>query len=74
MLCRVVGPRIANRQVLRRPTNASLRTREYLTPAEIEKLIKSAKNGLYGHRDACLIVTAYRHGLRTPLWPGVEPH
>ena len=34
------------------------------TSAEIEKLIKSAKNGLYGHRDTCLIVTAYRHGLR----------
>jgi integrase len=61
----LVGPRNENRQVgLRRPTNASLRTREYLTPAEIEKLIKSAKNGLYGHRDACLIVTGYRHGLR----------
>jgi type 1 fimbriae regulatory protein FimB/type 1 fimbriae regulatory protein FimE len=61
----LVGPRNENRQVgLRRPTNASLRTREFLTPAEIEKLIKSAKNGLYGQRDACLIVTAYRHGSR----------
>ena len=40
----IVPPRNENRQVgLSRPTNASLRTREYLTPAEIEKLIKTAK-------------------------------
>jgi integrase len=60
----VVGPRHQNRHVPARPTNASLRTREYLTPAEIEKLIKAAKDGRYGHRDACLILTSYRHGLR----------
>jgi integrase len=61
----VVGSRNKNRQVgLFRPTNASLRTREYLTPAEIEKLIKAALDGRYGKRDACLIVVAYRHGLR----------
>jgi Phage integrase family len=61
-----VGPRNENRPVgLGRPTNASLRTREYLTPAEIEKLIKAAKDGRYGQRDACLILTSYRHGLRT---------
>jgi integrase len=61
----LVGPRNENRQVrLHRPTNASLRTREYLTPAEIEKLIKAAKEGRYGHRDATLILVAYRHGLR----------
>ena len=28
-----------------RPANADLRSREYLTPAEIEKLIKAAKEG-----------------------------
>jgi integrase len=50
--------------VLRRPVNAELRTREYLTPAEVEKLIKAAKDGRYGDRDACLILVAYRHGLR----------
>src|SRR5258706_7755334 len=61
----VVGPRNENRQVgLSRPTNASLRPREYLTPAEIEKLIKAALDGRYGKRDACLILTSYRHGLR----------
>ena len=50
--------------VLRRGTNAELRTREYLTPAEIEELIKAAKDGRWGHRDATLILVAYRHGLR----------
>jgi integrase len=64
----LIEPRNVNRQVevsaLSRPTNASLRTREYLTPAEIEKLIKAAKDGRWGHRDATLILVAYRHGLR----------
>jgi integrase len=62
---RIVPPNNENRQVaLSRPTNASLRTREYLTPAEIERLIKTAKDGRYGLRDATLILVAYRHGLR----------
>jgi integrase len=65
MHLRIVEPRNENRQVgLSRPTNAELRTREYLTPAEIEKLLKAAKAGRYSHRDACLILVAYRHGLR----------
>jgi integrase len=64
---RLVEPCNENRQVepiLRRGTNASLRTREYLTPAEIEGLIVAAKDGRWGHRDATLIVVGYRHGLR----------
>jgi integrase len=64
----LVEPRNANRQVkvntLRRLSNAELRTREYLTPTEIAKLIKAAKHGRWGHRDATLILVAYRHGLR----------
>ena len=47
-----------------RPANAELRPREYLTPAEVEKLTKAARAGRYGHRDATLILIAYRHGLR----------
>jgi type 1 fimbriae regulatory protein FimB/type 1 fimbriae regulatory protein FimE len=41
-----------------------MRSREYLLPAEIEKLVRAAKDGRWGHRDACLILVAYRHGLR----------
>jgi integrase len=47
----------------RRP-NAEMRTREYLTPAEVEKLIAAAKLGRHRHRDATLILVAFRHGLR----------
>jgi type 1 fimbriae regulatory protein FimB/type 1 fimbriae regulatory protein FimE len=30
----------------------------------VEKLIKEARQGRYGHRDATLILIAFRHGLR----------
>ena len=61
---RLVGPRHVFRSVPIRPANADLRTREYLTPAEVEKLVRAAREGRYGHRDATLILVAYRHGLR----------
>ena len=39
--------------------------RRYLTQREIDRLIDSArKHGRYGHRDATMILVAYRHGLR----------
>jgi integrase len=41
-----------------------LRPREYLTTSEVEMLIRTARQGRYGHRDATLILVAYRHGLR----------
>jgi hypothetical protein len=41
------------------------RTREYLTANEVEKLMATArKSSRYGHRDAIMILIAYRHGLR----------
>jgi integrase len=51
------------RMPVRRP-NADTRTREYLTESEIERLIKAAKKNRWGHRDATMILVAYRHGLR----------
>jgi integrase len=49
----------------RRQRNSDLRPREYLTPAEVETLIATArKRGRYGHRDAAMILIAFRHGLR----------
>ena len=62
---RVVSPRPINGTVPpRRLPNAVLRTREYLTEAEVERLIKAAKANRYGQRDATMILIAYRHGLR----------
>ncbi len=56
ILKRAVGP-------LRR-SNRQLRSREHLTEAEVLKLIEAAKSNRYGHRDATMILIAYRHGLR----------
>jgi type 1 fimbriae regulatory protein FimB/type 1 fimbriae regulatory protein FimE len=48
-----------------RPTNAELRTREYLTSDEIDALMAAARNiGRHGHRDTTLILLGFRHGLR----------
>jgi integrase len=48
----------------RRRPNAELRSREHLTPDEVEHLIAAAKDGRWGHRDATMLLVAYRHGLR----------
>jgi type 1 fimbriae regulatory protein FimB/type 1 fimbriae regulatory protein FimE len=49
----------------RRLANRERRAREHLTPQEVEKLITAASRvGRYGHRDATVILLAYRHGLR----------
>src|SRR6188474_3455226 len=52
-------------RTLRRKPNATYRPREYLTVAEVERLIDAArKRGRNGARDAAAILLAYRHGLR----------
>jgi len=49
----------------RRVCNAERRTREHLTPAEVESLVRAARSfGRHGHRDATLLLVAYRHGFR----------
>jgi type 1 fimbriae regulatory protein FimB/type 1 fimbriae regulatory protein FimE len=49
----------------RRQKNGDTRTREHLTPDEVERLMAAAgRLGRHGHRDATLILLAYRHGLR----------
>jgi type 1 fimbriae regulatory protein FimB/type 1 fimbriae regulatory protein FimE len=49
----------------RRRKNKEVRSREYLTDKEVTALMDAArKTGRHGHRDATLILLAYRHGLR----------
>jgi integrase len=62
---RLVKPAIRKRAVgpLRRP-NSELRSREHLTETEVEKLMEAAKGNRHAHRDATIILVAYRHGLR----------
>ena len=40
------------------------RPREYLTEREVERLMKAAGDNRHGHRDATMILLAFRHGLR----------
>ena len=63
---RLVAPTTVNRTVApRRPKNAELRTREHLTDSEVEALIEAARSSnREGHRDALMVLLAYRHGLR----------
>jgi integrase len=62
---KLVAPTTEKRTVTtsRRPKNAEVRTREYLTDAEVARLTEAAKANRY-HRDATMILVAYRHGLR----------
>lgn len=62
---KLVTPATENRTVTpTRQPNADLRTREYLTEAEIERLTEAAKGNRWGHRDVTMILVAYRHGFR----------
>ena len=58
------GSTTANRTLMRL-SNSAYRPREYLTEAEVMKLIETArKRGRNGLRDSAAILLAYRHGLR----------
>jgi type 1 fimbriae regulatory protein FimB/type 1 fimbriae regulatory protein FimE len=48
-----------------RKPNAELRTREYLTLTEVEKLMDVARGNRWGLRDSTMILVAFRHGLRS---------
>src|ERR1700745_3322618 len=62
---RVRPPTIEKRTVSRgRLPNAHYRTREYLTEREVERLMKATGGNRHGHRDATMVLLAFRHGLR----------
>jgi len=62
---KLIVPAIVNRTVMpKRAKNSELRTREYLTEHEVETLMAAARKNRHGHRDATMILIAFRHGLR----------
>jgi type 1 fimbriae regulatory protein FimB/type 1 fimbriae regulatory protein FimE len=61
----------------KRRRNVEVRSREYLTDAEVNRLISAAGENRNGHRDATMILVAYRHGLRagelvTLRWDAID--
>jgi hypothetical protein len=59
---KLVTPSAVKRTVTpTRPPNGDLRTREYLTEVEVERLMDAARKNRWGHRDATMILVAYRH-------------
>lgn len=46
------------------PTTADAKEKNYLTEAEIKRLLDAARKGRYGVRDYAMLLLAYRHGLR----------
>ena len=49
----------------RKPRNRDVRAREYLTPSEVDDLMRAAgKVGRHPFRDKTMILIAYRHALR----------
>lgn len=61
----LITPRAVNGTVPpKRKRNSASRSREYLTDAEVNRLIEAAGENRHGHRDATMILIAYRHGMR----------
>jgi integrase len=60
--------------------NIERRSREYLTPDEVDKLITAARKvGRHRHRDSTMILIAYRHALRVSelialRWSQIDLH
>ena len=76
-LTTVIGTVADRRRPPRRQRNAEVRAREYLTDAEVARLIEAAGKNRYGHRDATMVLVAYRHGLRaselvTLRWDAID--
>jgi integrase len=62
-------PPTAEKQTVTRSTptrlaNSAYRSREYLTPSEMDAIMEAARKMRHGHRDSTILLIAYRHGFR----------
>ena len=55
---------LAPARLPKRKPNAEYRSREHLTEREVERLIEAVKDNRWRHRDATMVLIAFRHGLR----------
>src|SRR5215471_21849208 len=75
---RTVQPRVVTKDGQRVPPGRRSNTetgreREYLTQAEVERLVKTARRrGRHGSRDALAILMGFRHGLRVSELVGLR--
>ncbi|MFN2411123.1 MAG: tyrosine-type recombinase/integrase [Halomonas sp.] len=65
-------PNTEKRTVQTRTANDEARGRKYLTRQEVHRLIKAAKNGRNGLRDALMIRMGFEHGLRVSELVGMK--
>ena len=63
----VNGTVVPRRPPFRRP-NADTQAREYLTDAEVQKLMKAAAANRNGHRDGTMVLLAYRMACARSNW------
>jgi integrase len=63
VIARVLGARVDHVALF--PTLlADPQRQEHLTEREVERLIEVVKDNRWGHRDATMVLVAFRHGLR----------
>ena len=66
---KLVAPPTVNRTVTpKRIANRDLRTREYLTPDEVDRLTTAVKGNRWGHRDARWSLSAIGMAYEQPNW------